>query len=90
MVKSRSYAVGIHRDIDNRPVLDIMPCARIYATRLAIGRLVGAQGTVGLDGLAGGVDVVARVGVEAGGLAGRGLVGACGAWRLGGLALEST
>ena len=32
---------------------------------------------------------MARVGVEAGGLAGRGLV-ACGAWRLVGLAVEST
>ena len=40
----------------------------------------------GLGGLAGGGDVVARVGVEAGGLAGEWLVGAGGAGRLGGLA----
>ena len=49
-------------------------------------RVVGAGGAWGLGRLAGGVDVVARIGVEAGGLAGGGLVGAGGARGLGRLA----
>ena len=54
--------------------------------RLAGGWLVGARGAGRLGRLAGGRDVVTRVGVQAGGLTRGWLVGAGGASRLGRLA----
>ena len=59
---------------------------RRRAGGLAGGRLVGAGRALGLVGLAGGADVVARVGVEAARLAGGRLVGAGLAGDLGRLA----